>query len=42
MSINSKKNIQQPINSEKEGNNIIIDGVKENDKNFQSKCCSIF
>ena len=42
MSINSKKNIPQPVNSEKEGNNIIIDGQKENDNNFQSKCCTIF
>jgi hypothetical protein len=45
MSINSKKVIQQPVNSEKEGNNnnnIIIDGQKENDNNFQSKCCIIF
>jgi len=42
MSINSKKIIPQPVNSEKEGNNIIIDGQKENDNNFQSKCCTIF
>jgi hypothetical protein len=42
MSVNSKKVIQQPVNSEKEGNNIIIDGQKENDNNFQSKCCIIF
>ena len=42
MSINSKKIIPQPVNSEKEGNNIIIDGQKENDNNLQSKCCTIF
>ena len=42
MSINSKKYVNQPINSEKEANNIIIDGQKENDNNFQSKCCTIF
>ena len=42
MSINSKKIIPQPVNSEKEGNNIIIDGQKENDNNFQSKCGTIF
>ena len=42
MSINSKKYVNQPINSEKEANNIIIDGQKENDMNFQSKCCTIF
>ena len=50
-SINSKKklgNAQVPvnktINSENlEGNNIIIDGTKENNNNgFQSKCCIIF
>ena len=42
MSINSKKIIQQPVNLEKEGNNILIDGQKENDNNLQSKCCMIF
>ena len=42
MSINSKKYVNQPINSEKEANNIIIDGQKENDNNFQPKCCTIF
>ena len=42
MSINSKKYVNQPVNSEKEANNIIIDGQKENDNNFQSKCCTIF
>jgi len=50
-SINSKKKlnpVQAPVNkvanSENvEGNNIIIDGTKENNNyGFQSKCCSIF
>ena len=49
-SINSKKksnNIHIPvnktINSENlEGNNIIIDGTKDNNNGFQSKCCNIF
>ena len=48
-SINSKKKFNVPvpvnktINSENiEGNNIIIDGTKENNNGFQSKCCSIF
>ena len=42
MSINSKQYVNQLINVEKEGNNIIIDGQKENDNNLQSKCCIIF
>ena len=50
-SINSKKKLNpvhppanKTINSENmEGNNIIIDGGKENNNNgFQSKCCIIF
>jgi serine/threonine protein kinase len=49
-SINSKKKlnpVQPPVNksvnSENiEGNNIIIDGTKENNNGLQSKCCIIF
>ena len=49
-SINSKKkfnNIHVPVNKtlhteNLEGNNIIIDGTKENNNDFQSKCCIIF
>ena len=50
-SINSKKKlnpahppVNKTVNSEnvEAGNNIIIDGQKENDNNFQSKCCIIF
>ena len=50
-SINSKKKlnpvhvpVNKTANSENvEGNNIIIDGTKDNNNNgFQSKCCSIF
>jgi serine/threonine protein kinase len=49
-SINSKKKpnpVHPPVNKtgnteNLEGNNIIIDGGKENDNGFQSKCCIIF
>ena len=49
-SINSKKKlnpVQPPVNKTVnceniEGNNIIIDGTKENNNGFQSKCCIIF
>ena len=49
-SINSKKKlnpihppVNKTINSENlEGNNIIIDGTKENNNGLQSKCCMIF
>jgi serine/threonine protein kinase len=49
-SINSKKKlnpVQPPVNKTVnceniEGNNIIIDGTKENNNGLQSKCCIIF
>ena len=49
-SINSKKKLNPvhvPVNKvhnseNMEGNNIIIDGTKENNNGFQSKCCAIF
>ena len=49
-SINSKKKLNPvhvPVNKNpnlenNEGNNIIIDGTKENNNGFQSKCCTIF
>ena len=49
-SISSKKKLNPvhvPVNKNpnlenNEGNNIIIDGTKENNNGFQSKCCTIF
>ena len=37
----NKKNVSNSNSENMEGNNIIIDGTKENN-GFQSKCCTIF